>query len=223
MLTRIALGLALTAVLAVPPSAKGAVQLTIRDGRVWLTADRATIAEILAEWSRVGTTRMVNTERLGGPLLTLDLRGVPELDALDVILRSAGGFVAVSRTEGADALRLSRFSQVVIVPSAGTGGPAAPMPSLVPVNVPPVAVQAPIFTEGGARRLIGPDGQVVPDDQEDAPPPPRPAPPAAVVPGGSMPPGFSEPPGAGTPGGVPRPGLIPPVIPPRRPGGATSP
>ena len=219
MLTRIALGLALTAVLAVPPSAKGAVQLTIRDGRVWLTADRATIAEILAEWSRVGTTRMVNTERLGGPFLTLDLRGVPELDALDVILRSAGGFVAVSRTADTDAFHLSRFSQVVIVPSAGTGAPA---PSLVPVPVPPVVVQAPVFTEGGARRLIGPDGQVVPDDQEDAPPPPRPAPPATVVPGGSMPPGFSEPPGAGTPGGVPRPGLVPPVIPPRRPGGTTS-
>ena len=222
MLTRIALGLALTAVLAVPPSAKGAVQLTIRDGRVWLTADRATIAEILAEWSRVGTTRMVNTERLGGPFLSLDLRGVPELDALDVILRSAGGFVAVSRTADTDAFHLSRFSQVVIVPAAGTGAPAGPMPSLVPVSEPPAAVQAPIFTEGGARRLIGPDGQVVPDDQEDDPPPPRPAPPATVLPGGSMPPGFSEPPGAGTPGGVPRPGLVPPVIPPRRPGGATS-
>src|SRR5438105_2519963 len=32
------------------------VQLTIRDGRVWLETDGATAAEILAEWARVGQT-----------------------------------------------------------------------------------------------------------------------------------------------------------------------
>lgn len=221
MLKRVIAGLLLTAALAVPAATTEKVRLTIRDGRVWLTADQATIADILAEWSRVGATQMMNTERLKSPLLTLDLRGVPELDALDVIMRSAGGFVAVSRTAGGDASHLSRFSRVVIVPSASAGGTAVVALPRTPVSASPVPVQAPVFTESGAQRLIGPDGQPVADDQEDAPAPPPQRPPPAVMPGGSMPPGFSEP-GAAAPKGAARPGLMPPVIPPRRPGGATA-
>ena len=223
MLKRIVIGLALTAVIVVPASALAAVQLTIRDGRVWLAADHATIADILAEWARVGGTQMVTAGRIAGPPLTLDLRGVSELEALDVILRSAGGFVTVSRTAGIEAPQLSRFSRVVIVPSGTAGGPASAMPAPLPVTVyaPPVTVQPTVVMQNGAQRLVGPDGQLVPDDQEDAPPPPTP--PAAVMPGGSMPPGFSEPSGAPSHKGVPRPGLIiPPPAPPRRPGGPIS-
>ena len=221
MLRRVVIGLAMAAAMAVPSSAFAAVQLAIRDGRVWLTADHATIADILAEWTRVGSTQMMNGERLTSPLLTLDLRGVPELDALDVIMRAAGGFVAVSRTGGVDATHLSRFSRVVIVPATSAGG--APMRAMAPAAVyqPPQTVQPPVITPSGAQRVIGPDGLPVADDQEDAPPPPQ-QPPPAVMPGGSMPPGFSEPPGAAAPKGAARPGLMPPVIPPRRPGGATS-
>jgi hypothetical protein len=220
MLKRVVIGWALTAVLAVPAAASAAVQLAIHDGRVWLTADHATIADILAEWSRVGATEMINAERIRSPLLTLDLRGVPELDALDVIMRSAGGFVAVSRTVGVDASHLSRFSRVVIVPAAAGGGGAMPVPPPLPAPVyaPPIPTQAPVVTDSGAQRLIGPDGQLIPDDQEDAPSPPKPAPPATVRPGGSMPPGFSEPPGAPSPNGTTRPGVILPPTPPRRPG-----
>ena len=197
MLRRVVIGLAMTAALIVPSSASAAVQLIIRDGRIWLTADRATIADVLAEWARVGSTQMMNGERLTSPLLTLDLRGVPELDALDVIMRAAGGFVAVSRTAGVDATHLSRFSRVVIVPATNAGGaPTRALPP-APVYLPPQTVQAPVITPSGAQRVIGPDGQPVPDDQEDAPPPQRPPP--TVMPGGSMPPGFSEPPGAARP------------------------
>lgn len=223
MLKRVAITLALAALLARVAVAAPSVQLTIRDGRVWLTAQRATASDILAEWSRLGATRIVNAERLAGPPLTLDLRGVTELEALDVIMRTAGGFVAVSRIGTADA-RSSQFSQIVIVPSKAGGAPAAPEP-MVAVPVPPAPAQAPILTESGAQRVIGPDGQVVPDDQEDAPP----SPPAGVTPtpagmksGGSMPPGFSEPPSATPPPGAARPGLIAPAIPPRRPGGVIS-
>lgn len=223
MLKSALIGFVLAAALTVPPAAAGAVQLTIRDGRVWLTADHATIAEILAEWSRVGATEMLNAERINRTPLTLDLRGVPEMDALDVIMRSAGGFVAVSRTTGVDASHASRFARVVVVPSAAPNPGGAPTLAPPPVSVPapPLPVQ-PVFTESGAQRVIGADGQLVPDDQEDGPPPPpRPIPPG-TVPGGSMPPGFSEPPGGATPKGAARPGLMPPPVPPRRPGGATS-
>jgi hypothetical protein len=220
MLKRVVIGLALTTAMAVPVPASASVRLIIADGRVWLTADHATIADILAEWSRVGATQMMNAERVRSPQLTLDLRGVPELEALDVIMRSAGGFVAVPRTGGDDPAHLSRFSRVVVVPSAIAGGTAVPA-TPVPAPAPPAAVRAPVFTDSGAQRVIGPDGQPVADDQEDAPPPSPPQPPA-VRPGGSMPPGFSEPPGAAPPKGAPRPGMMPPVVPPRRPGGPTS-
>jgi hypothetical protein len=218
---------ALTAIMALTAQASASVQLTIRDSRVWLKTERATIAEILAEWSRVGATQMVNTERITSPLLTLDLRGVPEMEALDVIMRSAGGFVAVSRTDGVEASGLSRFSRVVIVPSAANGGTRVaappPTPTLAPATpAPPATMPAPVTTESGAQRLIGPDGQLVPDDQEDAPPSsPSPSPPV-MRPGGSIPPGFSEPPDAPTPPKAPRPGSITPPVPPRRPGDATS-
>lgn len=217
MLTHRVVWLALTAMLAVAATASASVQLTIRDNRVWLTADHATIAEILTEWSRVGATQITNAQGVKGPPLTLDLRGVSELEALDVIMRSAGGFVAVSRTAGVDSTHLSQFSRLVIVAVARGGGTRGGNPPPLPAPAPPIPVQAPVMTESGARRLIGPDGQLVPDDQEDAPPPPVPP---TVVPGGSMPPG-SEPPAA-PPRGAARPGMMPPVVPPRRPGGATS-
>ena len=54
------------------------VQLTIRGGRVWLTADGATAAEILTEWARVGQTAIANGERVPSGPLTLQLDGVPD-------------------------------------------------------------------------------------------------------------------------------------------------
>src|SRR5438552_3612485 len=47
------------------------VQLTIQNGRVSLIAKDATIRQILAEWARIGQTKVVNVERLTGPTLIL--------------------------------------------------------------------------------------------------------------------------------------------------------
>jgi hypothetical protein len=113
------------------------------------------------------------------------MSGVPETEALDVVLRAAGGFVAVGRTAGADstAPNQSRFGQITVLP-ATTGVPAQAVNS---VPAPAVAPPA-IFTASGAMRIIGADGQPVPDDQEGAPPPPTPptvvpAPAGVAVPG----------------------------------------
>jgi hypothetical protein len=162
------------------------VRLSFSDGRVWLITDRASVGDILAEWSRVGSTRVVNGERVKGPLLTLEMSGVPETEALDVVLRAAGGFVAVGRTAGADstAPNLSRFGQITVLPAA-TGVPAQ---AVNPVPAPAAVAPPAIFTASGAMRIIGADGQPVPDDQEGAPPPPTPptvvpAPAGVAVPG----------------------------------------
>ena len=189
-------------------TAAPAVELSIRNGRVWLVTDRATVGEILAEWGRVGHTQIVDAGRITGRPLTLDLKDVSELEALDVILRSAGGFLTVLRTSGIEdgGANASRFSRVVIVPRAPMTAaqllPPAPRP---PAATESLAIQVPMVTDSGARRVIGPDGQPVPDDQEDAPDRPVPWVLPVLPPGASMPPGFSERPDAPPPR-RPRPG-----------------
>jgi hypothetical protein len=184
---RILAAVALSIGLATTASAAPGVTLTMKDGRVWLVARDATVGQILDEWSRVGGTRVVNADRVPGRV-TIELDGVAESQALDLLLRSAGGFVAKARPlAGAGAQ--SQFESVFIVavsqppaprPAAAAAEPAYPAPQQPAVAVAP-----------GVQRLIGPDGRPVPDDQEDA---------AArqqlrqVSPAGSMPPGFSAPP-----------------------------
>jgi len=188
--------LVVTVVTASNATAAPGVQLSIRDGRVWLTADGATAAEILTEWARVGQTAIANGERVPSGPLTLQLDGVPEANALEIVLRSAGGFVAVDREQSAQLASpsLSRYARVVVVQaSAGPMPAAAPAPVFSAFPTPagdappasvasspfgaPAAATAPNAIEiaPGVRRLFGADGLPVPDDQDGAPPPPPPA------------------------------------------------
>jgi hypothetical protein len=171
---------ALLGAMTMTPLAAPNVRLSIQDGRVWLTADRATVGEILAEWARVGQTQIANGERVRSGPLTLQLNGVPESAALDLLLRSAGGYVAVEREASRwTAPTMSQYGRIVVVP-ASTGPadavrvaatPTSPPPAFVaPTPLPPVPDA--VETAPGVRRLIGSDGLPVPDDQEDAPPPP---------------------------------------------------
>jgi hypothetical protein len=50
-------------------TASADVQLTMQNGRVTLVAKDATVRQILAEWARVGHTKIVNLEAVpGGPI-----------------------------------------------------------------------------------------------------------------------------------------------------------
>jgi hypothetical protein len=217
VLNILAMAFAIVGAVGAPPAASNAVQLSIHDGRVWLKTDRATIADILAEWARVGRTQIVNSEAVPAIPVTVELRDVSELEALGVITRSTGGFMTVSRAGGdaVDAGALSQFSRVVILATARRVALADPPTTQAPSYTSPVNAPAAVYAPNGAQRVIGSDGQPVPDDQEDAPPPPRTPP---TIPGNSMPPGFSEPPGARSPRGTTVPGVItPPATPPRQP------
>jgi hypothetical protein len=225
MLKRLLVGLFVCGTTSATMTAAPGVQLAIQDGRVWLSADHATVGQILAEWARVGRTQIVNGERVPGGPLTIELRGVAEQEALDVLLRSAGGFVAVARTAGLadDASTASRFGRILILTTGGRPADLAVRPAALAPQYPQPAAPPPMNTTFRGR-VIGPDGLPVPDDQEDAPPQPT---------GGSMSPGFSEPPDAAfrppiavrpslvpnPPKGTLVPGLLPPAQPPRRPGG----
>jgi hypothetical protein len=131
------------------PSVAGQVKLEIRGGLVTLDAKDATIREIFAEWARVGNTRVANAESAPGGPMTILLVGVPERQALDTLLRSVGGFVAVARTSPPDSG--SVYDQIVVMPvarpSVGTAaavGRPGPQPQQQPsrdriVIPPPVA------------------------------------------------------------------------------------
>jgi hypothetical protein len=102
------------------------LQLTIANGRVTLVADNVPVRQILAEWSRIGNTQMVNAEKLTGSPVTLRLIDVPEAQALDVVLRSASGYMAAPRAVGQAGA--SRYDRVLILATSRpttTGPPPA--------------------------------------------------------------------------------------------------
>ena len=97
-------------------------------GRVTVTAKNATVGQILAEWAKVGQTKIVNAERVPGGPVTLELKDVPEAEALEVLLRSAGGYVlAPRRMETANA---SRYDRILILPQSAPSPAPRPMDTL---------------------------------------------------------------------------------------------
>ena len=104
------------------------VQLSLQQGRVTLVAKDATVRQILAEWARVGQTKIVNLDRIPGGPLTLELNDVPEQQALDVLLRSLTGYMAAPRS--ASAPHLSRFDRIVVMPTSAP--PRAPVSAASP-------------------------------------------------------------------------------------------
>jgi hypothetical protein len=86
----------LVAALAAPAGAQQ-LKLQIGNGRVTLDAQGVTARQILAEWARVGGTKVVGGDKVPGGPLTLHMVDMPERQALDIVLRSAAGFMAAPR------------------------------------------------------------------------------------------------------------------------------
>src|SRR6476620_4596625 len=99
------------------------VQLQLHNGRVSIVAKDATVRQILSEWARVGQTKIVNVERIPGGPLTLELRNVPEGEALDVLLRSVSGYMAAPRQTAV--ANLSVFDRILVMPTAAAPRAAA--------------------------------------------------------------------------------------------------
>src|SRR3954452_10244553 len=113
------------ALLASPAAAD--VRLTISNGHVSLVAKDATARQILAEWARIGQTKIVNGERVPGGPMTLELANVSEEQALEVILRGASGYLAAPRpTNVANA---SRFDRILVMPTSTAAPRAAAAPA----------------------------------------------------------------------------------------------
>ena len=104
------------------------VTLEFQNGNVRLTAQNASVSQILAEWARRGRTTIVNGERVPGPPVTLELNDVPEQQALDVVLRSASGYLVAGRENVVSGA--SAFDRILILPTSSrpAGSPALPSP-----------------------------------------------------------------------------------------------
>jgi hypothetical protein len=100
----------------------GGVSLVIRDGRVTLRANNASLRQILAEWERQGQMKVVGADKLAHAPVTLSLTDVPEKQALDIVMRGVAGYMAVDRTAeaGAPQAAASRFDRLVVLARAST-------------------------------------------------------------------------------------------------------
>ena len=200
---RCAFVVATFAVLAAPVSA-GELKLTINNGLVTVIAEDVPISRILSEWARIGQTKIVNGEKLMMPV-SLELIDVPEKKALEIVLRSASGFMAAERKEliaGASA-----FDRIMILPFSQA--PAySPMP-MTQQSIPQPFVNRPVmvtpeFEDGTQQTGQPPTMPVTTIPQPGMLPQP-------VMPG--------QPQQQQPQMTAPRPGFLPPPGPPKPPGG----
>jgi len=134
-------------------AAQAPLQLHINNGRVTLHAQNVPLRTILAEWSKLGGAKIINGDAVAGAPLTLDLEGVPERQALDIILRGVSGYVLAARQPGTTGV--SMYDRIMILPT-----------SVAPRNPPPALAGTP----PGIIRPVAPrqpDDQN-PDDQDAA-------------------------------------------------------
>ena len=146
----------------------GDLSVKIANGRATIIAKDVPVRQILAEWAKVGDTKLVNAEKLMGGPVTLELIDVPEKEALDIILRTAAGYIAAPRP--ANLAGASQFDRVIILatsrPPAATA--SMPPPAFGRPAVQPVVQQPPPDDDDGDPRdqgpmpppMVGPNGQI---------------------------------------------------------------
>ena len=197
--------------LAAGAAAFADVQVTMQNGRVSVLAKDATLRQILTEWARVGQTKVVNVERVPGPPMTIELRDIPEAQALEILLRSLSGYMAAPRPSQAP--NLSRFDRIVVMPTmAAARQPATTAAAPPPVFQQPQAMMAPQMAQPADPNED--DERQVPGAPLQNPGPPRPVfsafpQPQIVSPNGApvnmQQPGYTPPPGMQLPADAQKP------------------
>jgi hypothetical protein len=191
----------------------GELKLSMANGRVTLIADAVPVRTILQEWARLGQSRIVNGDKVQGPPLTLRLIDVPEEQALDIVLRSASGYLAAPRATTVS--NASRFDRIVIL---ATSRPTTTAPPPAPAQQP---APQPYPAQPAMQMPVGDDqdesDEPRPEDMPVQPQPgvaPRPGPIQVTPPDPNAPnaqPGQEQPPQL--PLTSPRPGMIQPPQP----------
>lgn len=133
------------AAVAAPLLATGEIRISMDGGRVTVIATEARLADVLAEWTRVGATRFVGSEAIGEETITLHLVDADEEEAIRLLLHAAAGFVAASRPAGGSGA--SRFDRVTILARRAASEPALVIPAPLEQEA-TIAAPVPV---GGAR------------------------------------------------------------------------
>ncbi|MBF8299669.1 MAG: hypothetical protein HW394_39 [Acidobacteria bacterium] len=126
---------------ALPLRAQQSVKLQFNSGQVTLSAQNAPVRVILAEWARLGGATIVNGDRVAGPPVTLELTGVSERQALDIVLRSVAGYMLAPRRAGSPGA--SAFDRILILPTSAA--PANPPPTAAAGGLRPGLPRPPII------------------------------------------------------------------------------
>ncbi len=205
----------------------GDLTLTLANGRATLIAQDVPLRQILDEWARVGKTTIVNGDKLTGPPMTLQLVDRPEREVLDLVLRSASGYIAAPR--GGNLAGASQFEKVMILPvSRGPVGMASTPPP-TQFGRPPAAMvqQMPVPIADDDDPVEQPQVAVPPGMGPQNVPAPNPfqAQPGQQVPMTAPRPGIlpTPPPGQPNPYGPPGAPSAPLPTPSLRPGGPGGP
>lgn len=114
-----------------------AVKLEFVGGLVNLTVQNAPARVVLAEWARLGGTQIVNGNNVTGAPLTLELQGVTERYALEVVLRAVPGYI-VSARKSPGVGGASGFDRVMIMPTTRAVAPTGGATFGTPASRPPV-------------------------------------------------------------------------------------
>jgi hypothetical protein len=205
------------------PARAQSVRLEFHDGLVTVVAQNAPLRSILAEWSRLGGTKIVNGDRVPGGPVTIELTNVPERQAIDVLLRGASGYLIGPQLPAATGR--SSFDSVLILPTSTAPRPATAPPGFAPPQPRfdvPFPQPDPDDPEENPPGDIGPNGRRVPPQlrfrlpQQQQPGNPEPAPqPFQPDPDDEPQPPPEDRPAVTSPFGVPagssRPGVITPV------------
>jgi hypothetical protein len=144
--------------LAVAGSAQAQVQqlkIAFNGGHVSLDATSVPVRTILAEWSKLGGTKVVGAEKIAGTPLTLKLDDVPESQALEIILRNVAGYMAAPRAANAGA---SMYDRILVMATSSAPPAAAARPT--PTGPGPVA---------GTQRFVPPRAVVQSPDEDNEP------------------------------------------------------
>lgn len=157
-------GAVLSLVAASPAAAD--VQITMQGGKVSIVAKDATLRQIMAEWARVGQTKVVNVDRIPGGPMTIELQGVPEDRALEILMRSLSGYLAAPRPVPSPTL--SKFDRIVVMPTVAAARQPAAAASAAPA---PVFQPTPTFQPPPAQA----------EEPDDQPPGQNPAGPRGPV------------------------------------------
>jgi hypothetical protein len=130
------------------------LSLRLDAGAVTLHATNVTVDEILARWAKTTGLTVVSQNGHGSDIpITLDLLGVPERDALRLILRDLSGYIMGEKVDPlTGAVRIDRL---VILPDS-----AARAPEQTPVRRRAAVTPVPVDPSNDVPRELAPSSDV---------------------------------------------------------------